>query len=107
MDGTALYEAVAALFIAQAYDIHLTLFQQGIIVLTAILASVGAAGIPSAGLVTMVAVLSSVQLPIEGVGLILAIDRILDMFRTVTNVYGDAVGSLVISDLTDHESFDD
>lgn len=107
MDGTALYEAVAALFIAQAYDIHLTLFQQGIIVLTAILASVGAAGIPSAGLVTMVAVLSSVQLPIEGVGLILAIDRILDMFRTVTNVYGDAVGSLVISDLTDHEAFDD
>ena len=95
MDGTALYEAVAALFIAQVYGIELSLMQQMVVLLTATLAAIGAAGIPSAGLFTMVIVLQSVGLPIEGIGLILAVDRLLDMFRTMVNVEGDAVGALI------------
>jgi len=97
MDGTALYEAVAALFIAQAYGIHLNLAQQGMVFLTAMAAAVGAAGIPSAGLVTMALVLHAVGLPLEGIGLILAVDRVLDMGRTTVNVLGDAVGSVVLA----------
>ena len=96
MDGTALYEGVAALFIAQAYGIHLGLGAQIIIVLTATLAAIGAAGIPGAGLITMVLVLQSVHLPVEGIGLILAVDRILDMCRTSINVLGDCTGCVVI-----------
>jgi len=99
MDGTALYESVAAIFIAQAYQIHLTLGQQLIIFLTASLAAVGAAAIPGAGLITMSIVLSAVGLPLEGVGLILAVDRILDMFRTTINVFGDSVGTIVVDAL--------
>ena len=97
MDGTALYEAVAALFIAQFHGIHLGMGQQVIIFLTATLAAVGAAGIPSAGTVTMVMVLHAVGLPVEGIGMILAVDRILDMCRTTVNVWGDAVGAAVIA----------
>jgi len=96
MDGTALYEAVAAIFIAQLYGIELTFAQQIIIVLTATLAAVGAAGIPEAGLVTMVIVLQSVNLPIEGIASILAVDWLLDRFRTSVNVWGDTVGAAVI-----------
>lgn len=96
MDGTALYEAVAAIFIAQLYGIDLTFAQQIIIVLTATLAAVGAAGIPQAGLVTMVIVLESVNLPIEGIASILAVDWLLDRFRTSVNVWGDTVGAAVI-----------
>ena len=96
MDGTALYEAVAAIFIAQTYGITLGMGEQLTIVLTATLASIGAAGIPEAGLVTMIVVLQSVGLPVEGIGLILAIDWILDRFRTTVNVWGDAIGSAVI-----------
>jgi solute carrier family 1 (high affinity glutamate transporter) protein 1 len=96
MDGTALYEAVAAIFIAQLYGIELTFAQQVIIVLTATLAAVGAAGIPQAGLVTMVIVLQSVNLPIEGIASILAVDWLLDRFRTAVNVWGDTVGAAVI-----------
>ena len=96
MDGTALYEAVAAMFIAYSYGLKLTLSQQVIIFLTAVLASVGAAGIPSAGLVTMTLVLQSVGLPLEGLGLILAVDRFLDMLRTSINVWGDLVGAKII-----------
>lgn len=96
MDGTALYESVAVMFIAQAYGIDMTLGQQIIIFLTATLASIGAAGIPSAGLFMMVIVLEAVGLPLEGIGLILAVDRILDMCRTTINVVGDAVGAVVI-----------
>jgi len=96
MDGTALYEAVAAIFIAQLYGIELTFAQQVIIVLTATLAAVGAAGIPEAGLVTMVIVLQSVNLPIEGIASILAVDWLLDRFRTTVNVWGDTVGAAVI-----------
>lgn len=96
MDGTALYEAVAALFIAQVYGIDLTLGQQVVIFLTATLASIGAAGIPHAGTVMMVFVLSAVNLPLEGIGFIWAIDWFLDRCRTTVNVWGDAVGAAVI-----------
>ncbi len=97
MDGTALYEAVAAIFIAQVYGVPMGFLQQVIIFLTATLAAVGAAGIPSAGTVTMIMVLTAVGLPLEGVGLILAVDRMLDMCRTTVNVWGDAVGAAVIA----------
>lgn len=99
MDGTALYEAVAAMFIAQAYGIDLGIGQQLIIMLTATLASIGAAAIPGAGLVTMVIVLRAVNLPLEGIGMILAVDRILDMFRTAVNVWGDSCGTAIIARL--------
>ena len=97
MDGTALYECVAALFIAQAYGIELSILQQGIVVITALLASIGAAGIPMAGLVIITIILTSVGLPLEGVGLILAVDRILDMFRTTVNVWSDSCGAVIIA----------
>ena len=96
MDGTALYEAAAVMFIAQAYGIDLGLGQQVIIFLTATLAAIGAAGIPEAGLVTMVIVLKAVGLPLEGTGLLLAVDWFLDRFRTSINVWGDAVGAAVL-----------
>lgn len=99
MDGTALYEAVAAMFIAQAYGIDLTMWQQVIIMLTATLASIGAAAIPGAGLVTIVIVLKAVNLPLEGIGMILAVDRLLDMLRTAVNVWGDACGTVVVARL--------
>lgn len=96
MDGTALYESVAAIFIAQAAGIHLTLVQQFVVFVTATLAAIGAAGIPQAGLVTMVIVLRAVGLPLEGVGLILAVDWLLDRFRTTVNVWGDACGAGIL-----------
>ncbi len=99
MDGTALYEAVAAMFIAQVYGINLGPAEQIIIFLTATLAAIGAAGIPQAGLVTMVIVLKAVNLPIEGIGLILTVDWLLDRFRTTVNVWGDSVGTGVIETL--------
>ena len=97
MDGTALYECVAVMFIAQAYGIDLTFGQQIVVIFTALLAAVGAAGIPMAGLVMMAVVLNAVGLPLEGIGLILAVDRLLDMFRTTVNVYGDSCGAVVIA----------
>lgn len=97
MDGTALYECVAAMFIAQVYGIELSFFQQIIVVFTALLASIGAAGIPMAGLVMITIVLQAVGLPLEGVGLILAVDRILDMMRTSVNVWSDSCGSVIIA----------
>jgi len=97
MDGTALYECVAAIFIAQAYGVDLSFVQQIIIVFTALLASIGAAAIPMAGLVMITVILTAVGLPLEGVGLILAVDRILDMFRTATNVWSDSCGAVVIA----------
>jgi Na+/H+-dicarboxylate symporter len=99
MDGTALYESVAAVFIAQVYGIDLSFGQQVLIFLTATLAAIGAAGIPSAGLVTMAIVLNAVGLPLEGIGMILAVDRILDMCRTSVNVWGDTVGCTVVARL--------
>lgn len=97
MDGTALYECVAAMFIAQAYGVELGLFQQVIVVVTALLASIGAAGIPMAGLVMISVILSAIGLPLEGIGLILAVDRILDMLRTTTNVWSDSCGAVIIA----------
>ncbi|MBW2701282.1 MAG: dicarboxylate/amino acid:cation symporter [Deltaproteobacteria bacterium] len=99
MDGTALYECVAVLFLAQCYGVDLSLGQQMVVVMTALLASVGAAGIPHAGLVMMSIVLTAVGLPLEGMGVILAVDRILDMCRTTTNVWSDAIGAAVVARL--------
>jgi len=97
MDGTALYECVAAMFIAQAYGIEMSIVQQAIIVFTALLASIGAAGIPMAGLVMISVILSAVGLPLEGVGLILAVDPFLDMCRTTVNVFSDSCGAVIIA----------
>ena len=96
-DGArALYEAVAAVFIANAIGFELTMGNQLVIVLTATLAAIGAAGVPSAGLVTMIIVLEAVGLPAAGYVLVVAVDRILDMCRTTINVWGDAVGAAVV-----------
>ncbi len=103
MDGTALYEAVAVIFIAQSYGIDLGGGELVVVFLTATLAAIGAAGIPEAGLVTMVLVLQAVGLPIEGIGMILAIDWFLDRFRTTVNVWGDSVGAAVIEKLEPDE----
>ena len=97
MNGTALYECIAALFIAQAYGVDLTFIQQMLVVVTALLAAIGSAGIPMAGLVMMAVVLTAVGLPLEGIGLVLAVDRILDMTRTVVNVWGDTCGAVIIA----------
>ncbi len=99
MNGTALYEAVAAIFIAQAFGIELSVGQQAIVFVTATLAAIGAAGIPEAGLVTMVIVLNSVGLPLEGLGLLLSIDWFLDRCRTTVNVWGDSIGAAVVDAL--------
>jgi len=105
MDGTALYECVAAMFIAQAYGIDLSFTQQMIVVVTALLASIGAAGIPMAGLVMMSIILNAVGLPLEGVGLIVGVDRVLDMMRTTVNVWSDSVGTITIAK-TEGETID-
>lgn len=97
MNGTSLYECVAVMFIAQAYGIDLTFGQQVIVIFTALLAAIGSAGIPMAGLVMMTVVLNAVGLPLEGIGLILAVDRILDMFRTTVNVFGDTCCAVIIA----------
>lgn len=97
MDGTALYSGVCALFVAQVYGLDLSLGQQLTVVLTGTLASVGAAGVPGAGLIMLTMVISSVGLPLDGVALIAGIDRILDMARTTLNVTGDASASVVVA----------
>ncbi len=97
MDGTALYELVAAMFIAQAYGLDVPILQQFLMVFAALLASIGAAGIPMAGLVMMTVVLSVIGLPLEAVGLILAVDRILDMMRTTVNVWSDSTCAVIIA----------
>ncbi|MBN1997513.1 dicarboxylate/amino acid:cation symporter [candidate division KSB1 bacterium] len=97
MDGTALYECIAAIFIAQVYGFELTFLQQMMVVLTALLASIGAAGVPMAGLVMISVILRAVGLPLEGIGMILAVDRILDMFRTSTNVLSDSCGAVIVA----------
>ena len=111
MDGTALYEAVAVVFLFQLYGIDLEFSQLVLVVITATLAAVGAAGIPSAGLVTMVIVIAAVngslgegaQLPIAAIGVILGVDRILDMCRTTVNVWGDAVGARIMTRIAPDE----
>jgi Na+/H+-dicarboxylate symporter len=96
MDGTALYQGVAAVFIAQIYGIPLGLMDQVTIVLMATLASVGAAGVPAAGIITLAMVLKQIGIPLEGIALILGVDRFLDMCRTTTNIIGDMACSVVI-----------
>jgi len=99
MDGTALYEAAAALFVANLIGVELSFAQQMIVFFTAMLASVGAPGIPSAGMVTMVLVLQSVGLPAEAIAILLPVDRMLDTLRTTVNVEGDITASLVVQKL--------
>jgi Na+/H+-dicarboxylate symporter len=97
MDGTSLYQSVAAVFIAQAMGIELTIGNQLMIVLTATLASIGSAGVPGAGMVMLVIVLEAIGIPAAGLALIIAPDRILDMCRTVVNVSGDATVAMTIA----------
>ncbi len=97
MDGTALYECVAAVFIAQAYGLDLSFAQQFTVVLVALLTSIGVAGIPAASLVAITLILTTMGLPVEGVGLILAVDRVLDMCRTAVNVFSDSCAAVVIA----------
>ena len=97
MDGTALYECVAVVFIAQAYGIDLSVGLQFLIVTTALLTSVGVAGVPAASLVAIVVILAAAGLPAEGIGLILAVDRILDMCRTTVNIFSDSCGAVIIA----------
>jgi Na+/H+-dicarboxylate symporter len=96
MDGTALYECVAAMFIAQVYGVELGFAAQFTIVLLALLTSIGVAGIPAASLVAIVIILHAVGLPAEGIGMILAVDRVLDMCRTSVNIFSDACGAVII-----------
>ncbi len=97
MDGTALLQGVAVAFLAQVYGMELDLVQRLTIVLTATLASIGTAGIPGAGIVMLAIVLNSVGVPLQGIGIILGVDRILDMCRTVVNITGDATCAVVIA----------
>jgi len=104
MDGTALYECVAALFIAQAYGLKLALLTQLSVVIIAVITSIGVAGIPSASLVAISIILTSVGLPLEGLGLLLITDRLLDMFRTAVNVFSDATGAVVMARLAGEQT---
>ncbi len=97
MDGTAIMQGVAALFIAQIYGIDLGVNSMITIVLTATLASIGTAGVPGVGMIMLSMVLTSVGLPLEGIGLIMGVERIIDMFRTTVNVMGDNIVTLIIA----------
>jgi proton glutamate symport protein len=97
MDGTALYECVAAMFIAQVYGLELGFVQQFTIVMIALLTSIGVAGIPAASLVAISVILGAIGLPLEGIGLLLVTDRILDMIRTAVNVFSDSCAAVVIA----------
>ncbi|MCK9627601.1 MAG: dicarboxylate/amino acid:cation symporter [Bacteroidales bacterium] len=97
MNGTALFECVTAIFVAQVYGIDLTLGQQIVIVMTSLLAAIGAAGIPLAGLVMLAVVLNAVGLPLEGIGLVLVVQQPLDMIRSAVNVWGDLTGAAIIA----------
>ena len=101
MDGTAIYQGVCAVFIASCYGINLTLSQQIVIILTAVLASVGTAGVPGSGMIMLAMVLQSVGLPVEGIALVAGIDRLFDMGRTTVNITGDAACAVIVSHLED------
>ena len=96
MDGTAIYQGVCAIFIAQIFGVSLSLSQQLTIILTATLASIGTAGVPGSGMIMLAMVLQSAGLPLEGVALLAGIDRVLDMGRTVVNITGDAACTICI-----------
>jgi Na+/H+-dicarboxylate symporter len=97
MDGTSMYQAVAAVFVAQVYGMDLSLTAQLTILLTSVLASIGTAPVPGVGIVMLIIVLRSVHIPEQGIALILGVDRLLDMCRTVPNVTGDAVVSVIVA----------
>jgi len=103
MDGTALYECVAAIFIAQAYGLELTLTVQFTVVLVALLTSIGVAGIPSASLVAITIILSAIGLPLDGIALIFIVDRLLDMFRTSVNIFSDSCCAVMVARLEGEE----
>lgn len=103
MDGTAIYQGVCAIFIAEVFGLELTLGQQLTVILTATLASIGTAGVPGAGMIMLAMVLQSVGLPVEGIALIAGIDRILDMGRTTVNITGDAACTMCISAMEDRK----
>jgi len=110
MDGTAIMQGVATAFIAQAYNIDLGLNGYMLVVLTATLASIGTAGVPGVGLIMLTMVLDQVGLPVEGIGLIIGVDRLLDMMRTVVNVTGDSMVSSVVANsegMLDKDTFND
>ncbi|GEN31908.1 Na+/H+-dicarboxylate symporter [Cerasibacillus quisquiliarum] len=96
MDGTAIYQGLTVMFIAQYYGVDLTLSQLGIVALIATFASIGTAGVPGAGMIMLTMVLTAVNLPLEGIALVAGIDRILDMMRTTVNIVGDASASVVV-----------
>ena len=109
MDGTAIMQGMATVFIAQMSGIDLSIFQYVQVVLLAVVASVGAAAVPSAGTITLVIILQQFGLPLEAIGIILAVDRILDMIRTSVNVTGDATVACIVAhseSLLDKEIFD-
>ena len=97
MDGTAIMQGVAALFIAQIYGVDLGINDMITIILTATLASIGTAGVPGVGMIMLSMVLTSVGLPLEGIGLIMGVERIIDMFRTTVNVMGDNIATLIVA----------
>jgi proton glutamate symport protein len=97
MSGSALYECVAAMFIAQAYGIELSFLSQILLVFLALITSIGVAGVPSASLVAIIAMLKALDLPLEGIGLFIAVDRILDMCRTTVNVFSDSCCAILVA----------
>src|SRR5699024_10307467 len=97
MDGTAIYQGVAVIFIAQFYDLNLSFTALLTVVLTTVLASIGTAGVPGAGMIMLALVLSSINLPVEGIAIIAGIDRILDMCRTAVNIVSDATCAVVVA----------
>jgi Na+/H+-dicarboxylate symporter len=110
MNGTALYECAAAIFLAQAYGLDLSFGQQFAVVVIALLTSIGVAGVPSASLVAIAIILGAIGLPIEAIGVLMVFDRILDMCRTSINVWGDACCATIVARLSGertHVAIDD
>jgi proton glutamate symport protein len=103
MNGTALYECMAAIFIAQAYGLELSFTTQFLIVAIALITSIGVAAVPSASLVAIAIILTAIGLPVEAIGVLLVFDRVLDMTRTATNVFGDASCTVIVARLQGEE----
>jgi Na+/H+-dicarboxylate symporter len=103
MNGTALYECMAAIFIAQAFGVELSFTSQFLVVAIALITSIGVAAVPSASLVAIAIILAAIGLPVEAIGMLLVFDRVLDMTRTATNVFGDACCTVIVSRLQGEE----